>query len=156
MLIKMQKLGINGKMIKWVEAFLTNRTIQTRFDGALSSKLTLEEGLPQGSALSCTLFLIFINDLPGLLNVSKALFADDLVIWTTEKYPILARRKLKIALATICTFCNFWKLKLNEEDSVFHIHEIHQSRTEDNEPQAKRNGPEKGEKSCLPWCQARS
>ena len=121
LLIKMQKLGINGKMIKWVEAFLTNRTIQTRFDGALSSKLTLEEGLPQGSALSCTLFLIFINDLPGLLNVSKALFADDLVIWTTDKYPILARRKLKIALATICTFCNFWKLKLNEEKTVYSI-----------------------------------
>ena len=121
LLIKMQKLGINGKMIKWVQAFLTNRTIQTRFDGALSSKLTLEEGLPQGSALSCTLFLIFINDLPGLLKVSKALFADDLVIWTTDKYPILARRKLKIALATVCTFCNFWKLKLNEEKTVYSI-----------------------------------
>ena len=121
LLIKMQKLGINGKMIKWVEAFLTNRTIQTRFDGALSSKLTLEEGLPQGSALSCTLFLIFVNDLPGLLNVSKALFADDLVIWTTDKYPILARRKLKIALTTVCTFCNFWKLKLNEEKTVYSI-----------------------------------
>ena len=121
LLIKMQKLGINGKMIKWVEAFLTKRTIQTRFDGALSSKLTLEEGLPQGSALSCTLFLIFINDLPELLNVSKALFADDLVIWTTDKYPILARRKLKIALTTICTYCNLWKLKLNEEKTVYSI-----------------------------------
>ena len=121
LLIKMQKLGINGKMIKWVEAFLTNRTIQTRFDGALSSKLTLEEGLPQGSALSCTLFLIFINDLPGLLNVSKALFADDLVIWTTDKYPILARRKLKVALATVCAYCNLWKLKLNEDKTVYSI-----------------------------------
>ena len=120
-MIKMQKLGINGKMIKWVEAFLTNRTIQTRFDGALSSKLTLEEGLPQGSALSCTLFLIFVNDLPELLNVSKALFADVLVIWTTDKYQILARRKLKIALTTICTYCNLWKLKLNEEKTVYSI-----------------------------------
>ena len=44
LLMKMQKLGINGKMIGWIQAFLTNRTIQTRFDGALSSKLTLEEG----------------------------------------------------------------------------------------------------------------
>ena len=102
----MDKLGINGRMLNWVRAFLTNRTIQTQFDGALSPKLTLEEGLPQGSALSCTLFLIFINDLPPLLNVSKALFADDLVIWVTEKYPIIARRKLKIALTTIGSYCN--------------------------------------------------
>ena len=121
LLIKMQKLGINGKMLDWVQAFLTNRTIQTRFDGSLSSKLTLEEGLPQGSALSCTLFLIFINDLPELLKVNKALFADDLVIWTTDKYPIIARRKLKIALLTVCNYCNFWKLKINEDKSVYTI-----------------------------------
>ena len=47
-------------------------------------KKKLEEVLPQGSPLSCTLFLIFINDLPPLLNISKALFANDLVVWTTE------------------------------------------------------------------------
>ena len=121
LLVKMQNLGINGKMLNWIQAFLTDRTIQTRFENAISSKLTLEEGLPQGSALSCTLFLIFINDLPPLLNVSKALFADDLVIWTTENDPILAKRKLKIALATICTYCNFWKLKLNEDKTVYSI-----------------------------------
>ena len=121
LLIKMDKLGICGKMLNWVRAFLTNRTIQTQFEGALSSKLTLEEGLPQGSALSCTLFLIYINDLPPLLNVSKALFADDLVIWVTEKYPIIARRKLKIALTTISSYCNLWKLKINEGKSVYTV-----------------------------------
>ena len=98
LLMKMRNIGIHGKMLQWIHAFLSNRTIQTSIDGATSSKLTLEEGLPQGSALSCTLFLIFINDLPPLLNVSKALFADDLVIWVTEKYQILARAKLRRAL----------------------------------------------------------
>ena len=87
LLIKMRNMGIHGKMLKWIQSFLNNRTIQTTVDGATSSKKTLEEGLPQGSALSCTLFLIFINDLPPVLNIHKALFADDLVIWTTEKYP---------------------------------------------------------------------
>ena len=81
----------------------------------------MEEGLPQGSALSCTLFLIFINDLPPLLQVSKALFADDLVIWVTEKYPIIARRKLKIALTTIGSYCNLWKLRINEGKTVYSI-----------------------------------
>ena len=95
--------------------------MQTTLDGTTSSKLSLEEGLPQGSALSCTLFLIFINDLPKFLNVSKALFADDLVIWTSEKYPILARAKLRRALATIGAYCNFWKLKVNSQKSVYSI-----------------------------------
>ena len=67
------------------------------------------------------MFLIFINDLPSLIKVNKALFADDLVIWTTEKYPILAKAKLTRDLATIGSFCNFWKLKINAGKSVYSI-----------------------------------
>ena len=121
LLMKMDKIGVHGKMLQWIQAFLTNRTIQTTVEGSTSSKRTLEEGLPQGSALSCTLFLIFINDLPSLLNVHKALFADDLVIWTTEKYSILARAKLRRALGTIGAYCNFWKLKINVSKSVYSV-----------------------------------
>ena len=119
--IKMKKMGIHGKMLKWIQAFLTNRTIQTTLNGETSSKLTMEEGLPQGSSLSCTLFLIFINDLPELLKTEKALFADDLVIWTTEKYSKLAQAKLNRALRLISVFCNFWKLKINLQKSVYTI-----------------------------------
>ena len=68
LLMKMNNMGIHGKMLRWIHAFLTDRTIQTTVDGFTSSKKTLEEGLPQGSALSCTLFLIFINDLPPRLR----------------------------------------------------------------------------------------
>ena len=121
LLMKMSKIGIHGKMLKWIQAFLSNRTIQTSIDGAISSKKTLEEGLPQGSALSCTLFLIFINDLPELLKIEKALFADDLVLWTTDKYEILARAKLNRALGILTTYCSFWKLKINLQKSAYTI-----------------------------------
>ena len=121
LLMKMRNIGIHGKMLQWIHAFLSNRTIQTSIDGATSSQLTLEEGLPQGSALSCTLFLIFINDLPPLLDVSKALFADDLVIWVTEKYQILARAKLRKALNLLACYCNMWKLKINSHKTVYSV-----------------------------------
>ena len=121
LLIKMSRMGIHGKMLSWIQGFLTNRTIQTTFEGTTSSKSTIEEGLPQGSSLSCTLFLIFINDLPEFINVQKALFADDLVIWTTEKYPILAKAKLNRALKLINLYCNIWKLKINEQKTVFTV-----------------------------------
>ena len=119
--MKMNKLGIHGKMYSWIQAFLRNRTINTSLNGTISKKRTLQEGLPQGSSLSCTLFLIFLNDLPPLLKVSKALYADDLVIWVSEKYPILARGKLKRALATIGAYCNLWKLKLNTQKTTYSI-----------------------------------
>ena len=124
LLIKMQRLGIKGFMYKWIQAFLNNRTIATKHNGYTSSKKTLEEGLPQGSPLSCTLFLIYINDLPQQLKVSKAMFADDLVIWTTDKYPILAKAKLQRDLHMLHAYCNLWKLKINSKKTVYSIFTI--------------------------------
>ena len=66
--MKMQNLGIQGKLYSWIKSFLTDRLIQTRINDTLSSKAVLEEGLPQGCSLSCTLFLIFINDLSNVSN----------------------------------------------------------------------------------------
>ena len=119
--IKLFKTGVQGKMLKWIQDFLTNRTIATKCDGATSSKQTLKEGLPQGSALSCILFLVYINDLTKHLGASATLFADDLVIWKTDKYPILSRTKLNRALLNITVFCKLWKLKVNAQKTVYTI-----------------------------------
>ena len=80
-----------------------------------SSRKTLEEVLPQGSSLSRHCFSVFIKDLPSQIKISKALLADDIVIWTSDEYPILARGKLKKALAT---YCILWKIKMNKYKSV--------------------------------------
>ena len=40
LLIKMRNMGIHGKMLEWIHAFLSNRTIQTSIDGATSYPLT--------------------------------------------------------------------------------------------------------------------
>ena len=117
LLIKMLRMGIHGCMFNWIQAFLSNRTIATRYNGATSSKRTLEEG----SSLSCTLFLLYINNLAEQLNISKAMFADDLVIWTTDKYPIIAKAKLKRNLLTLQTYCRLRKLKINNKKTVYSI-----------------------------------
>ena len=97
-------------------------------NGATSAKRTLEEGLLQGSSLSYTLFLIFINDLPDMLKVSEAFYADDLVTWVSQKYHILAQAKLKRTLVTISAYCNLLKMKLNVQKTTYAIstmsHEI--------------------------------
>ena len=84
LLYKMQECGIHGNLYTWIKNFLTDRLIQTKVGNAFSSKRILEEGLPQGSSLSCTLFLIFLNDLNQELKAEKGQWADDLVLWQTQ------------------------------------------------------------------------
>ena len=47
--------------------------------------------------------------------------ADNLVIWTTDKYHILSRTKLYRALLNISVFCKLWKLQVNAQKTLYTI-----------------------------------
>ena len=119
LLFKMQKLEIQGNMYHWIKSFLQERSIATKVNGVLSKRRSITDGIPQGSALSCTLFLIFINDLPDCLGVQNAMFADDLVFWITGSDINKMQRKLNQALSNLSLFCDLWKLKVNCRKTVY-------------------------------------
>ena len=121
LLLKMQDAGIHGKIYQWLKFFLIDRTIQTKLNDGISSKEILEEGLPQGSPLSCTLFLLFINDLPDLISLEKALYADDLALWHTSKHPTVSRRRINEELVRLGEYCDEWKLKINYTKTVYTV-----------------------------------
>lgn len=62
---------------------MKGRTIQVRIGKELSSKHVVENGTPQGSVISPTLFSVMINDIYGNIQVDmgRSLFADDGAIW---------------------------------------------------------------------------
>ena len=121
LLMKMSDIGIHGHMYSWIKFFLTNRTIQTKMNDALSSKEVLEEGLPQGSCLSCTLFLIYISDMEEVLDILLALYADDLVLWVTRSDIYDAASVMRTELRKLEKYCVKWKLKINEPKTVYTI-----------------------------------
>lgn len=52
-------------------------------EGERSDSVTVDSGTPQGSAISPSLFLFYINTLPENLTSKIRLFADDTIVYLT-------------------------------------------------------------------------
>ena len=85
LLIKLQGYGIKGKILGWIQEFLSNRKQRVVVNGFSSDWKPVTSGIPQGSVLGPVPFLVYINDLPDVLNCLKKLFADDGKIYSFIK-----------------------------------------------------------------------
>lgn len=100
LLNKLCSIGIRGKLLIFIKNFISNRKIQVTIGNSKSDKLLLENGLPQGSVLSVTLFLCYINNILNSIRypIHGLLYADDLAIFYSNKNIKTIERKLQIAL----------------------------------------------------------
>lgn len=75
LLSKLPAYGLPAQFCNWVASFLHERRIRVLSDGCASRLMPVNAGVPQGSVLSPTLFLLHINDMLPLGNIHC--YADD-------------------------------------------------------------------------------
>ena len=78
---KLKSYGINGKVLEWIKAFLSNRRQIVNVSGIKSAPATVLSGILPGSVLGPLLFVAYINDLPEVVKCGAYLFADDTKIF---------------------------------------------------------------------------
>ena len=74
---KLKSYGISGQIFGLISSFLSNRRLRVVLDGKSSQEYPVNAGVPQGSILGLTLFLLYINDLPDDVICNIAIYADD-------------------------------------------------------------------------------
>ena len=117
LIYKLSRVGFSHAALQWFSSFLTNRRQQVRVHGAESSWETVKSGIPQGTALGPTLFLIYINDLPQSLSNECALFADDTTAYGLGKLPTTICSSLSLDMNSADDWAKTWGMLFNAEKS---------------------------------------
>ncbi|XP_076439138.1 uncharacterized protein LOC143278011 [Babylonia areolata] len=96
--LSIHSIGITEKVHTWIRKFLSDRQQSVVVDGATSSPVPVESGVPQGSVLGPCLFLFYINDMPTGLSSTARLFADDTLCHKTISSTSEPYKRIWIAL----------------------------------------------------------
>ena len=82
LLHKLKFYGISGQIFSRISSFLSNRRLRVVLDGKSSLEYPVNAGVPQGSILGPTFFLLYINDLPDDVICDIAIYADDTTLYS--------------------------------------------------------------------------
>ena len=97
LLHKLKPYGISGQIFSLISSFLSNRRLRVVLDGKSSQEYPVNAGVPQGSILGPTLFLLYINDLPDDVICDIAIYADDTTLYSRCDRASDLRQQLELA-----------------------------------------------------------
>ena len=99
----------------WISSFRYHRMARVKFDGSLSKEIRLSQGVPQGSVLSPTLFLLYVNDTVNILppRVTNSLHADGLAACTSAEYSSTATHVMPETINRVSSWAKKRYMEIN-------------------------------------------
>ena len=121
LIIKSDRLGITGNLLRWIKNFLSERKQRVVLNGISSDWTDVISGVPQGSVLGPILFILYVNDLPDKVKSYCEIFADDTKVYK-EINNLKDYEDLQDDIFELCRWTTKWLLFFNSNKcKVLHI-----------------------------------
>jgi len=101
-----------------LDSYLTDRFFRVKNENHFSELKPITAGVPQGSILGPTLYLLYTHDIPCPENTTIATFADDTAILTVADTVAQSTAQLQNAVNEIANWTTKWKIALNNTKST--------------------------------------
>ena len=95
LLDKLKSYGISSPIFGLSSSFLSNRQLLVVLEGKSSQEYPVNAGVPQGSTLGPTPFLLYINDLPDDAICDTAIYTDDTTLYLSVIRYLICGNNLK-------------------------------------------------------------
>lgn len=132
---KLEKIGVRGAPLDLFRDYLSERKQRVRIGQTLSGNASVNFGVPQGSVLGPTLFLIYINELCNIRldNTQAFSYADDTaIVFTGDSWDSL-KLQAERGLAVIARWLELNLLTLNTSKTNYMCFTIYNNTQPDNE-----------------------
>ena len=120
LLAKLESAGITGTSLKWFCSYMSGRSQRVLWNDKLSAPLPVTHGVPQGSILGPTLFLVMVADMPkyvlgDISNTKMMGYADDSTVYVHAKNVDLVKADLETVSNRMISYCHSAGLVLNND-----------------------------------------
>ena len=126
LLKKLKLYGFQEDTVSWFRSYLVDRSQCVQIESAFSPFLPIKWGVPQGSILGPLIFIIFINELPEIVETfnspmdsSIVVFADDNTPMSKHKNPDQLIENLEVQALKVTNWFHQNKMIVSGEKTKF-------------------------------------
>ena len=114
--------GVTGDLLTWLKSYLRDRQLKAVVSCQESPLYPVQAGVPQGSILGPTLFLLYVNSCEDVVpdGVKLAVYADDTTLYQvlrTEATILQSHSLLQAAVDAVFAWGAAWKIRFEPSKS---------------------------------------
>ena len=115
LLYNLETYSVKGEVLNPLHNYIHERYQRVVLNGQASSWELIKSGVPQGSVLGPLMFLIYISHLPGNIQSTCKIFADDTSPFSHVSDKSISQCELNKDLQAISNWAFQWKMQFNPD-----------------------------------------